>query len=331
MDMKRSKTFIESVEGEKMSKQAIDSLNKRIDELEKQINDLLKSKEDNFLINFPWAGNLGQWYWIYTTNKVMFNDKKVSTLGYDPKEIGEIGFEFFTSKLHPDDYDIVMNNMKEHLVGKRDAYEVEYRIMHKDGHYLWYYDRGIVTQRDESGKPLMLQGIVFDITETKKIEERLRYLSERDTLTGFYNRRLFFEHLDYFVQNEDEKTFSLIMYDIDYFKLVNDRFGHLVGDNVLRLLADLITKKIRKQDHAYRYGGEEFFIVLPKTKLDDAVQIARRLHKQIQDIIIPDVGHVTVSMGVVSSKPGESIDDVVKRVDDLLYDAKRAGRNVIKY
>lgn len=315
----------------KSVKPTVENLQKRIEELEIQLAKILKSKDEEFLVNFPWAGNLGQWFWIYTTNKVTFNDKKVSTLGYDPKEIGEIGFEFFTSKLHPDDYDHVMSNMKDHLMGKIDAYEVEYRIMHKDGHYLWYYDRGIVTERDKQGKPLMLQGIVFDITETKKIEERLRYLSERDALTKFYNRRLFFENLELYVGDKDLQPFSLIMYDIDHFKLINDRYGHLVGDNVLRILSDLVTRKIRKQDLAYRYGGEEFFIVLPKTKLDDAIQIAKRLHENIQEKEMPDVKQVTVSMGVVCYQENESIDDVVKRVDDLLYDAKRAGRNTIKY
>lgn len=310
---------------------SLESLQNRIVELEKQLTEILKSKEKEFLVNFPWAGNLGQWYWIYTTNKVSFNDKKVTTLGYKAHEIGEIGFEFFTSKLHPDDYDMVMSNMKDHLMCLTDAYEVEYRIKHKDGHYLWYYDRGIVTQRDDDGKPLMLQGIVFDITETKKIEERLRYLSERDALTNFYNRRLFFENLEAIIQDKEQLPFSLIMFDIDHFKLVNDQYGHLVGDNVLRILSELINKNIRKHDIAYRYGGEEFFIVLPRTKLENAIQIAKRIHEHIEIKEIPDVKHITVSMGVVCYKDFESIDDVVKRVDDLLYEAKKAGRNTIKH
>ena len=309
----------------------IDQLQKRIDELEKEVNELHKIKEDDNLVSFPWAGNLGQWNWNYELNKVVFNDKKVLSLGYDPREIGEIGFEFFTDKLHPDDYENVMTNMRHHLLGITEAYEVEYRIRHQDGHYLWYYDRGIITDRDQLGKPLMLHGIVFDITKSKEIEERLIYLSERDTLTRLFNRRVFFEHLRMQVEDTNNHPFSLIMYDIDHFKLINDRYGHHVGDQVLLELSKMIKHDIRKEDHAYRYGGEEFFIILPHTSHDQAIQISKRLHEKIQNIAFPEVNKITISMGVVTYQENETIDDVVKRVDDLLYDAKRAGRNTIKY
>src|SRR5690554_2228778 len=103
----------------------------------------LKQLENDESINVKWAGNLGHWTWFLKENKVIFNDLKASTLGYNPKDIGDVGFEFFTSKLHPDDYESVMDNMRKHLKGESSAYEVEYRIRHKDGHYLWYYDRGV--------------------------------------------------------------------------------------------------------------------------------------------------------------------------------------------
>lgn len=309
----------------------IDQLQKRIDALEKEVKELRKVKEDENFVRFPWAGNLGQWSWNYQTNKVVFNDKKVLSLGYNPNEIDEIGFEFFTDKLHPDDYENVMTNMRNHLLGITEAYEVEYRIRHKDGHYLWYYDRGIITERDHLGKPLMLHGIVFDITESKVIEQRLIDLSERDTLTRLFNRRVFFEHLTMQVEDTNNHPFSLIMYDIDHFKLINDRYGHLVGDQVLLSLSKMIKHDIRESDYAYRYGGEEFFILLPHTNHEQAIQIAKRLHGNIQTKKFPDVEKITISMGVVTYQENETIDDVVKRVDDLLYDAKRAGRNTIKY
>lgn len=102
----------------------------------------------------------------------MFNEKKTLSLGYNPKKIGEIGFEFFTNKLHPDDYERVMENMRNHLQGKTLAYEVEYRIRHKGGHYIWYYDRGTVVRRDEDGKPLIVAGTHIDITSQKEAQLR---------------------------------------------------------------------------------------------------------------------------------------------------------------
>lgn len=309
-----------------------DQLIKHILELDALKEDLNKHNE-TFLVEFPWAGNLGQWQWFYDTNKVIFNDKKISQLGYNPAVVGEVGFEFFTEKLHPDDYEHVMQNMRDHLANITPAYEVEYRILHKDGHYLWYYDRGTVTKRDKDGKPLLLQGIVFDITESKKVVEQLRFLSERDPLTNVYNRRSFFIKLDDVIKEQHihETPFSLIMFDIDHFKKINDTYGHLIGDDTLRRLTSLINEDKRSNDLVYRYGGEEFFILLKNTELKGAIQLAKRLHKLISDLKIPKVGHITVSMGVVEYGKDESVDDVIKRVDDLMYDAKEAGRNQIKY
>ena len=309
-----------------------EDLIKRIQDLEEQLEKEIDVANDSFLVEFPWAGNLGQWHWFYDQNKVIFNDKKISQLGYDPMVVGEVGFQFFTDKLHPDDYEPVMQNMRDHLMAKTLAYEVEYRIRHKNGHYLWYYDRGTVTKRDQNGKPLILQGIVFDISKSKKIESDLIELSERDTLTRTYNRRLLFHKLDDLIKNKYHKKlpFSLIMFDIDHFKKINDQYGHLVGDDVLKILTKLILEDKRSSDYIYRYGGEEFFLVLPETDINGALKAAHRLHQLISKLEIPKVGHITVSMGVVEYQTDETIDDVIKRVDDLMYQAKNGGRNQIK-
>lgn len=310
-----------------------DELISYIEKLESDLEKNLDKENEAFLIEFPWAGNLGQWHWNYEKNKVIFNDKKVAQLGYDPNTIGDVGFQFFTNKIHPDDYEKVMQNMRDHLTGKINAYEVEYRIEHKDGHYLWYYDRGTVTKRDDNHKPLMIQGIVFDISESKKVEEKLRFLSERDALTNVYNRRAFFDHIDKYIKDKHlkDEPFSLIMFDIDGFKSINDTYGHLVGDDVLKRLTKLIIEDKRSNDKVYRYGGEEFFILLPKTKLNGATKLAIRLLELIRDFKIPKVGHITVSMGVAEFQGKESIDDLIKRVDDLMYDAKASGKDQLKY
>ncbi|QWB99696.1 sensor domain-containing diguanylate cyclase [Mycoplasmatota bacterium] len=310
-----------------------EDLVKKIYELENQLSDLLEKEDDKFFVEFPWAGNLGQWYWYTKDNKVVFNDKKVITLGYNPEHVGQVGFEFFTSKLHPDDYERVMDNMRSHLSGKSDVYEVEYRIQHKDGHYLWFYDRGTITKRDSSGNVLLVQGIVFDVTESKLIEEQLRFLSERDALTSVFNRRTMYKKLGELIQifNDSKETFSMIMFDIDHFKNINDTYGHLVGDDVLRKLAEIIIEDKRSEDIVCRYGGEEFFLLLPDTKQDGAVKVAKRLRKIIKKMDIPQVGHITVSMGVTTYQENDSIDEIIKKADDLMYEAKEDGRDNIKY
>jgi len=309
-----------------------EELVKQIKNLESKLDDVLMNNDNASFIEFEWAGNLGQWHWYVKENKVKFNEKKVEAIGYDPKKVGKVGFQFFTDKLHPDDYDRVMENMKKHLSGDSEAYEVEYSIQHKDGHYIWYYDRGSVIKRDGNGKPLLLQGIVFNITESKKIEEKLRYLSERDPLTEVYNRRTMYTFLEDYIKNYKEKgeVFSMVMFDIDHFKKVNDKYGHLVGDDVLKRLVKLVKEEKRSDDIICRFGGEEFFLLLPNTDNKNAFKVAKRLHKKIKSMDIPKVGHITVSMGVVTYQENETIDDIVKRADDLMYEAKEAGRNKIK-
>jgi PAS domain S-box-containing protein len=101
-------------------------------------------------------------------------------LGYDKSEIPEhVAYQFFTDKLHPDDYQKTMDAMIDHLHGKTAVYEVEYQIRTKDGKYRWYYDRGAITQHDDSGKPVFLAGIVFDITEKKEMQMDLEYKNKK--------------------------------------------------------------------------------------------------------------------------------------------------------
>lgn len=161
----------------------------KINELESKINILKKEKENNILrereriiteekLEFSWAGNLGRWDWDYRTGDVAFNPLKVQTLGYQMQEV-ESKVDWFTAQIHPDDYDKAMNNMREHLIGEKPAYEVEYRMKTKDGSYKWFYDRGKVVERDPEGKPVRLTGIVFDITDRKQSEIELREAKEK--------------------------------------------------------------------------------------------------------------------------------------------------------
>lgn len=140
-------------------------------------NQLRRSNEElayHEQAQFEWSGNLGKWQWNVRENKVQFNAKKVQALGYQLQDIqGEIGFEFFTSKIHPDDYEMVMQNMRDHLYGVSGAYECEYRIQCRDGDWKWFYDRGIIIKRDAENRPLELVGIVFDISEQKKTQLEL--------------------------------------------------------------------------------------------------------------------------------------------------------------
>lgn len=120
-----------------------EELIQRIEEMKEVINQMEKHRNETELLSFPWVGNLGQWHWMVQSDHLLFNEKKATNLGYKSEEIPQdVGYEYFTAKLHPDDYAGVMENMRSHLMNESDAYEVEYRIRSKNGEYLWYYDRG---------------------------------------------------------------------------------------------------------------------------------------------------------------------------------------------
>ena len=120
------------------------------------------------------------------------------------------------------------------------------------------------------------------------------------------------------------------MLDIDNFKQVNDKYGHAVGDEVLKYTAKTLMNGMRGSDHVGRWGGEEFLIVLEDFSLDMAKQIAERLRLMIADVkVLPDGGNITASFGVAKYNPGEDFDDFYRRIDSALYMAKRSGKNCV--
>lgn len=138
---------------------------KRIEELEVLNRELLNEKEQQTKLEYAWTGNLGHWYWNFKSNTVTFNPLKVTTLDYSKEEIPEqVTYQYFTDKLHPEDYPVTMKAMKNNLTGKANVYEVEYRIKAKDGSYRWYHDLGKIAQYDNNGTPILVAGIVFDNT-----------------------------------------------------------------------------------------------------------------------------------------------------------------------
>lgn len=154
-----------------------------------------------------------------------------------------------------------------------------------------------------------------------------------DNLTNLPNRRQMFRKLDHEHQKSDagKSVYSLIIFDIDHFKTINDRFGHRIGDKVINRLAALTRQTLRDHDTIGRISGEEFLVILPNTRVDDAKQIAERLNEQFADADFDDLDeaiHLTASFGVTEYMPeDENLDMVINRADRLLYKAKNQGRN----
>ncbi len=317
-----------------------EQLLERIEELEVLNRQLLSEREEETKLEYAWSGNLGHWYWNIKTNTVTFNSLKVTTLGYDMSELPEyINYQFFTEKLHSEDYSKTMQAMLDHLHGKANVYEAEYRIRAKDGKYKWYYDRGKITQCDDNGKPLFLAGIVFDVTQKKEMQLELEQknkvlveLSAVDGLTKISNHRTLTEFLKTGIADASRsgKPLSIAILDIDDFKKVNDSRGHVYGDQVLVDVAVIISNSIRESDIAGRYGGEEFMVIFPGADRDSAVMISERIRQAVEGHTFVSDLKITLSVGV-KQYYGEELTELIHSADINLYKAKRNGKNQVAF
>jgi diguanylate cyclase len=179
-------------------------------------------------------------------------------------------------------------------------------------------------------------------TLEQKVDERTRHLNQAltkveelantDVLTGLYNRRKFNELLTAALTRSRRygRPLSVIIFDIDHFKRINDTYGHQIGDTVLQELAKTVAANIRSSDALARWGGEEFVIVACETGLSQAANLAEKIRQVVDTHPFTDVGHVTISLGVTTYTPHDSVDTLMIRVDKALYHAKSGGRNRVE-
>jgi len=174
-----------------------------------------------------------------------------------------------------------------------------------------------------------------EISNLQHSLEAIRQESLTDPLTGLGNRKYFDRSLETAVESafETGEPLSLMMFDIDHFKSFNDSYGHLTGDQVLRLVGMSLKQSIKGQDITARYGGEEFAVVLPNTALRQALTVADHVRRAVMSKELKKkstgeiLGRVTISVGVSMLKPGDDTDSLIERADACLYAAKRGGRN----
>lgn len=286
------------------------------------------------------------------------NRELTHILGYTLNDVQSLGMEMMSHLTHPDDLERVMAHLDQMLNANDDSYlEIEYRMCHKEGGWRWLLSRDVVFSRTPEGLPHQILGSAQDITERKRIEEQidvqmlalneyslqlemqtvqleqaniqLEALAITDGLTGLKNIRAFQDRLnDEFIRAKRYgEEFSIILLDVDGFKLYNDSFGHPAGDEVLKQVAQILQANARDTDYAARYGGEEFIMYLPHTTSHGAIEVAERLRAQIEETEWA-FRPITVSIGVAYLTPQvETPMMLIEDADKALYCSKSGGRN----
>jgi diguanylate cyclase (GGDEF)-like protein/PAS domain S-box-containing protein len=274
---------------------------------------------------------------IMKNGKFTYSNAKFNEIfGYSADEVRDLGPLDVAIE---NDRPLVAENIRRRLSGEVDRVEYGFRGLRKNGAVI---DVEVHSNVMEIAGKRVIIGLIIDVTERTRaahklmaLQERLREQSTRDSLTGLYNRR----HLDEILgqelisAGEQDYPVSVIMGDLDHFKSVNDRFGHVAGDEVLRTVGRLMMTHARAGDICCRYGGEEFLLVLPRVTKDIALERAERLRGAMAAALIP-YGElaipVTASFGVAAfPDDGRTGDELIDAADRALYAAKAAGRNCV--
>jgi diguanylate cyclase (GGDEF)-like protein/PAS domain S-box-containing protein len=244
----------------------------------------------------------------------------------------------FQSITHPDDLHADLVSVQQMLSGEIATYELEKRYIHKNGSIVWISLTASLV-KDSDGMPLYFVSQIQDITARKVAEDALMRLAVRDELTGLFNRREMNRllHEETLRSQRHQRPLSLLMVDIDWFKRVNDTFGHQAGDRALQQVARAILDCVRTLDRAARYGGEELAIILPETSGTEALVVAERIRTRVAESAFSVGGNpqegphvqltVSVGIGTMVNPLDGSTDRLIGDADRALYTAKSRGRN----
>jgi diguanylate cyclase (GGDEF)-like protein/PAS domain S-box-containing protein len=248
------------------------------------------------------------------------NPAYVQMLKYQREQIIGRKFIEFT---YPDDVGVGLNLFQEVINGVRESFSLQKRYVCSDGEVIWV-QLTVSAVRDSQNKLVYTISLCEDITERKKAEEKLQYLSFHDILTGLYNRTYFEEEIER-LEAGRQYPISIITMDVDGLKQVNDNFGHPCGDALLVRVANVLTSVFRAEDVVARIGGDEFSVLLPETDQVSLENVISRLCQQFarQNEQKP-ANPISISMGGATAEHGLSLRELFKLADDRMYKQKRS-------
>ncbi|SCY40213.1 GGDEF domain-containing protein [Thiohalorhabdus denitrificans] len=244
------------------------------------------------------------------------------------RPVAELEGRSFRELTHPDDVAKETQRIREGLAAGFGSVRLEKRFLDHGGRSVWV-DLTLSRLRDTVAGDIRYIAVANDIRARKAAEAELEYRATYDALTGAVNRLHFEDLLDreLYRVNRYEAEAALVMFDLDFFKAVNDAHGHATGDAVLREMAARVQGRLRDTDVLARWGGEEFLVLLPETDAAAAVKVGEDLRRLVAGTTFAGGLSLTISVGVAGIHRGDSMKALLKRVDDALYTAKTAGRN----
>ena len=279
------------------------------------------------------GANLGYWDWNYVTNEHIVNKQWLDFLGLDIKDMKN-NVNDWVDLIHPDDRIITQNAIAKTLKNFQ-PYVIEFRMRHHDGHWVWIEGSGGVVQKDEiTQKPIRLAGTHKDISDRKQAEEEIAFLALNDPLTKLPNRIFLKTKFEQFLQeaSQNKSSLAFLFLDLDYFKNINDVYGHSIGDKVIQDVALRFKNSILESDFIARVGGDEFVILMKDCLHVEALckTLAHSIEKPFE------VGAEKLSLGVsigiaLFPQDGENFETLFKNADTAMYAAKNSGKNRYKF
>ncbi|MBW4482004.1 MAG: EAL domain-containing protein [Tildeniella torsiva UHER 1998/13D] len=286
------------------------------------------------------GSGIGIWDWQVQTGEVWASDRCAALIGYAPGDLAPARIDTWQRFVHPDDWSRKKVALQRHFEGETPSYDCEFRLRHRQGHWVWVLDRGKVVEWDNTYRPLRMSGTYTDITERRmaeaehrRVADQMLFNSLHDALTQLPNRNFLMQRLDLALQRcrrGSLRQFAVLFLDLDHFKVINDSLGHLAGDEVLVVVAQKLRSLIRTADLAARLGGDEFVLLLEDIDtLQEPARIAERLLQELQEPLAVGGRNVflNASIGLVMGDgayhtPSEPLRDA----DIAMYRAKAQGR-----
>ncbi len=286
-------------------------------------------KNERHLSDAQRIGLLGSWEWDIKNNTLNWSDQMFRIFGQEPQSFGA-DYNAFMMRVHADDRSHVQMAVDSALAGEKH-FCTSYRVVTTDGTINRIQADGEVTF-DADGSPTRMIGTAQDISAIMQTQDDLWHLAHHDPLTGLANRNLLSDRIGQALShaNREKKQIAIMMIDLDYFKNINDEFGHDSGDDYLRKTSARISQTLRDDDTLARLGGDEFVVVASIFCLEDAAKVSRKILDAI-NMPLPLKGtSVTPSASIgiaLYPEHGHDIESLLKAADEAMYEAKHQGKN----